>query len=83
MESERVSPGGRCPVRVLVDGDVPLGSDPDAVPLSPEDRETLALVTAPGSSATLSRAQRWLVGEGYKVGATALNGHRRRDCACP
>jgi len=82
MESDPIRPGGKCPVRILVEGGVPAGSTTD-IPLEAEDRETLANITTPGSTATLTKALRYLTGAGYRVGATALAAHRRRDCACP
>ena len=82
MESDSIRPGGKCPVRVLIDGGVPVGSANDA-PLEPEDREYLAHVTSPGSTHTLTKAHRYLTNAGYKVGSTSLGAHRRRSCACP
>ena len=79
-EDER-TPGGKCPVRVLISGGVPQGSLTET-PLEPEDREFLAQACSPGSPAVLARIYRALTGDGYKVGATALQAHRRRDCGC-
>lgn len=80
-EDER-TPGGKCPVRVLISGGVPQGSTAET-PLEPEDREFLAQACSPGSPAVLARIQRALTDDGYRVGATALQAHRRRDCRCP
>jgi len=82
MESDPISPGGKCPVRVLLNGEIPVGSTTED-PLSEKDRATLAAAVAPGSTAVLTKALRYLTAAGYKVGATALSAHRRRDCACP
>lgn len=81
MEADPIRPGGKCPVRILVEGGIPTGSTTD-VPLEAEDRETLAQITTPGSVATLTKAHRYLVEAGYKIGSTALGSHRRRNCAC-
>ena len=75
--------GGTCPIGVLIAGEVPNGSAPGVPPLDPDDREYLAGVCAPGSGAVLTKVYRVLVGQGYRVGATALGRHRRRDCRCP
>lgn len=74
--------GGTCPVGVLISGQVPAGSDAGVPPLDPEDREYLAESVTPGSPAVLAKLYRVLVDQGYRVGATALDRHRRRDCRC-
>lgn len=83
VETDHRHPGGTCPVAVLIAGGVPSGSSPDVPPLDPDDREYLAESVAPGSSEVLSKLYRVLTGQGYRVGATALWRHRRRDCRCP
>lgn len=81
MESDPIRPGGKCPVRILLEGGIPAGSTTDE-PLPEKDRTALAAAVAPGSTAVLTRALRYLTGAGYKVGSTALAVHRRRDCSC-
>jgi hypothetical protein len=83
VEADRTGAGGVCPVAVLVKGGVPSGSEADVGPLEADDREFLAESCAPGSPAVLAKIRRRLVGIGYKVGETALQAHRRGDCACP
>lgn len=81
VESDRDGPGGSCPVAVLIGGGIPSGSVTDIL-LEPDDREFLAEACSPGSPAVLSKIQRHLAADGYKIGATALHRHRRRDCSC-
>jgi hypothetical protein len=81
IETDRRKAGGQCPVGVLVAGAVPQGSTTTTT-LEADDREFLAECCAPGSPAVLSKVWRQLVAEGYKVGGTALQAHRRGDCAC-
>lgn len=83
VAADRLTQGGTCPVGVLISGEVPAGSEGGVGPLDPDDREFLAESCAPGSPAVLAKIYRVLVGQGYKVGATALDRHRRRDCRCP
>ncbi len=83
VESDRRTQGGTCPVGVLISGEVPAGSEDGVPPLDPDDREYLTEVCAPGSPAVLAKVYRVLVDQGYRVGATALDRHRRRDCRCP
>lgn len=83
VESDRRGPGGVCPVAVLIAGEVPAGSASGIPPLDPDDREYLAESVTPGSPAVLARIHRELQRVGYRVGATALARHRRRDCRCP
>ena len=83
VESDRRTQGGTCPVGVLIAGEVPAGSEDGVPPLDPDDREYLAETVTPGSSAVLAKVYRVLADQGYRVGATALDRHRRRDCRCP
>jgi len=82
VESDVRTQGGKCPVGALISGQVPTGSTCET-PLEPDDREYLAHACTPGSTAVLSRVYRALIADGYRVGATALGRHRRRDCRCP
>jgi len=82
VAEDRIGPGGQCPVSVLISGGIPNGSE-NTSPLDPADREYIAESCAPGSPAVLSRIHRDLIAHGYRVGATALTRHRRRDCRCP
>lgn len=82
VAADTLTQGGTCPVSVLISGGVPAGST-CATPLEPEDREFLAQACSPGSPAVLAKIHRHLIADGYRVGATALPRHRRRDCACP
>ncbi len=81
VEADETSPGGKCPVRVLVSGGIPKGSE-NTSPLDPADREYLAESCIPGSEAVLAKITRDLNIHGYRVGSTALPAHRRGDCAC-
>ena len=81
VHEDGTTQGGTCPVGVLISGGVPHGSSAD-VPLEPDDREYLASACCPGSRVVLAKLWRALDEQGYKVGATALGRHRRRDCRC-
>lgn len=81
VEADDKRPGGNCPVRVLVAGDIPGGSTATD-PLEADDRAFLAQATTPGSQAVLTKIHRYLIAAGYKVGATGLQAHRRGDCGC-